>query len=166
MGYARSTHIIDDIELSIYSLLYELSTSTSPWTDWTIKRGFPEEEVLDQFDEPIIYVMQPIQVGKVQQQGQSAVNRRWRMTIGAWLDRKHGGTEELNIIGSRLMSLFEDPRTACVLTTFDITLGATAYTDTNLTALGIFVDGIEGPEPIYAPDEKEFRDEFKLYVIA
>ena len=166
MGYVRSTHIIDDVQLSIYSLLYELSTTTSPWTDWTIKIGFPEEEVLDQFAEPIIYVMQPIQVGKIQHQGQSAINRRWRIAIGAWLDRKHGGTEELNIIGSRLMSLFEDPRTACVLTTFDITLGTTAYTDTNLTALGVFVDGIEGPNQIYVLDEKEFRDEFQLYLVA
>ena len=165
MGYIRATHIIDDIQQSIYQLLTKL-TASSPWSDWTIKIGFPEEEVFDQFAKPIIYIESPIQVGKIQQQGQSAVNRRWRITIGTWLDRKHGGTEELNIIGSKLLSLFEDPRTACVLTTFNITLGTTVYTATNLTALGIFIDGIEGPTPINATDEKEFRDEFSLYVVA
>jgi len=166
MAYIRETHILDDIQQSIYGMLNKLTTTTSPWTSWKVIIGFPEEEIFDQFDKPIIYVMSPIQVSKIQQQGQSGVNRRWRVKIGTWLDRKHGGTEELNIIGSKLMSLFEDPRTACVTTTFNITLGATTYTNTYLTQLGIGVDGIDGPNQVFVYDEKEFRYEFELFITA
>ena len=166
MALIRATHILDDIQQSIIALLTQLTTTTSPWTDWKVVTGFPEEAVFEQFAKPIIFVLEPIIVGKLQHQGQNAINRRYRMTIGAWLDRKHGGTEELNIIGSRLMSLFDDPRSACVTTTFNITLGTTTYTATNLTTLGIYTDGIEGPMPFYILDEKEFRHDYNVYVVA
>lgn len=167
MGNLRSTHLVDDIQLCIYTMLNTLSGSTSPWTSWTIKLGFPEEEVLDQFTKPLIYVMSPVQLNKIKQQGGSAITRIWRLTVGCWLERKHGGIEELNIIGSRLMSLFEDPKVACVDTTFTVTLGTTTYTDTYLSAMGICVDGIEGSKERFEfIDEKDFRREWDLVLTA
>ena len=167
MGNIRSTHFIDDIQRCIYALLNELASTTSPWTDWTVKLGYPEAEVFDQFDEPIIYVMPPVQINKIRHQGESAPTRYWRMTIGAWLNRMQGGTEEMNIIGSKLMALFEDGATCCSTTTFDVTLGTTAYTNTNLITMGIVCNGIEGPnERFDVVDEKEFRNEWDVELIA
>jgi|GEM_PF-1143289 len=167
MGNLRSTHIVDDVQQCIYALLNTLSGSTSPWTSWTVTLGFPEEEMLHQFAEPIIYVMSPVQLSRVTQQGASAITRYWRVILGAWLERKHGGIEELNIIASRIMSLFEDRKVACVDTTFNVTLGSTTYTDTNLTTMGIFVDGIQGERDRFEfIDEKEFRREWDLILVA
>jgi len=163
----RSTHIIDDIQQCIYALLNTLSGSTSPWTSWTVVLGYPESEVFDQFTEPIIYVMAPVQIDKVEQQGQDAPTRYWRLTIGVWLERKHGGPEELNIIASRIMDLFEDKKVVGVDTTFNVTLGSTSYTSTNLSTQGIYVNGIIGDrERLEFIDEKEFRHEWEIGLFA
>lgn len=167
MGNLRDTHLIDDIQQCLYALLNTMAGSTSPWTSWVIKIGFPEEEVLEQFDKPIIYIMEPVQLDRLRQQGGSAPTRYWRVTIGVWLERIHGGTEELNIIGSRIMKFFEDSKVSCVDTTFNVTLGATTYTATNLTTMGIFVDGIDGDRARFDfIDEKDFRREWDLTVVA
>ena len=167
MGNIRTTHLIDDIQKCIYTLLNTLAGSTSPWTSWNIVYGFPEEEVFEQFDKPIIYVMAPVQLSKLFHQGGDSINRYWRMTIGAWLERKHGGTEEINIIGSRLMDLFDDKKVACYDTTFTVTLGTTTYTDTNLTTMGIFVDEVDSMRDRFDfIDEKDFRKEWDIVLVA
>lgn len=158
----RGTHIVDDVQTLIYALLSELTGSggSDPWTRWTVIRGYPESDIFDHLDEPFIYVETPIMTNLLQEQG-GEPSYFWSLKIGAWDDRVTGGTEEINIIASRLIDFFNDPKT-CHTQTFDVTLGTTTYTDTTLMAQGLRVVGITGPREMYTENLKEFRMEFDL----
>lgn len=162
----RSTHIVDDIQRCIFCLLESLSETAPPWTDWNVILGYPEATVFSQFIKPFIYVLEPVVIGRYFHQGGGKTTRLWRMSIGAWDHRKIGGPEELNIISSYLIDLFDDPKSVNSDIKFSVTLGNTEYSDVNLLSMGILVDRIEGPQIIETEDEKEFRCQFELVLIA
>jgi len=160
----RDTHIIEDVQQCIFKMLDGLTSS--PWDDWNVVLGYPDDTVFSQFSQPFIYVMEPLMVDRVRHQGASGVNRKFSMTVGAWDHRKVGGPEEINLIMSRLLKLFDDPKVVCVDSTFDITLGTTDYSDTNLSTMGVYIDDVSGPNDLFVHDEKEFRAEVSLEVVA
>lgn len=155
----RATHIIEDIEKCVFALISKLCTTTSPWTSWTPYMGWPEVDIDNEFTEPIIYILNPFLTSSDYIQG-GLSTKSWEMIIGAWDHRKVGGTEEINIIGSRLLNLFGDPQTVNT-TQFNVTLSE-AFTNTTLKAQGCYVLGIIGPRDIATEDLKEFRREFTI----
>lgn len=158
----RSNYLIEDTQKCIYSLLAGLESTTAPWTRWDVVLGWPETDVFKKLTKPFLYVLPPtVQSWRRVQGGKSSP--LMSMTIGAWDDRKTGGTEEINIVGSRILALFGDPQTVHT-TTFTVTLDS-VYTGTTLKNQGVYVDGIFGPREIATEDVKEFRTEFELYLI-
>lgn len=160
----RSSYIIEDIQQCIYCML--LSLSGSPWSDWKVILGFPETKIFDQFENPFIYVLEPVPIGRYMHQGGGKATRLWRMSIGAWDHRRIGGPEEINIIISHLLDLFDDSKKVNRDIMFSVKLGDIEYTDVNLITMGILVDRIEGPQIIETEDEKEFRSQCELVLIA
>jgi len=156
----RANYIIDDIQRCVFELFEKLCANTSPWTDWQVCYGYPETSIFEQFTKPFFYVMPPSQMATLPMQGGKSI-RQWQ-----WDDRKTGGTEEINLMGSRLMELFDDAKAVNYTNTLDVTLGTTTYTGTNLGTQGIFITGIEGPRLIQTEDIKEFRREFMAYLKA
>lgn len=124
--------------------------------------GWPEADAITKkFVKPPVYVMPPKVVDWRWVQG-GKPGKALRMIIGAWDDRGSGGTEEINIIGSRIADLFSDPQ-ALNSQSFNVTLGS--YTSgTTLIAQGINVMSIIGPRDLtdIVDGSKEFRIEFDL----
>jgi len=87
------------------------------------------------------------------------------MIIGAWDDRKTGGPEEINIIGSHLLSFFRQSKTLHT-TQFDLTLRGVTTSDTTLSNQKVKVDGITSMRDIATEDIKEFRKEFEFSLTA
>ena len=158
----REKYKIDDIQKCIYALILKLTTATSPFTDWAVVYGFPEAEIFDSFTKPFIYVEMPVATFRFDMQAGGKPNYAWEMIIGIWDDRKTGGSEEISIMASQLLALFNDPQT-CMRTQFNVTLGTTTYTNTTLLAQGIGIVNISGPREILDNVAmKEFRQEFNL----
>jgi hypothetical protein len=109
--------------------------------------------------------MPPVSVADWMQQGGGIPGTEWEMIIGCWDARLTGGPEEIQIIGSQLLALFNNPVTLNKTNTFNVTLGATTYTTTNLIDQGIETMSIRGPRPIDCEDLKEFRDEFIITLL-
>ena len=160
----RDTHIIDDIQACFYELIDKLCTTTSPWTSWSVYRGYPKAAVLSQFTKPLIYVMSPKWAGNINQMGGKPA-AYYEIVIGMWDDRKTGGTEEINIIASRLFSLFRDPN-ASHAQAFTVTHGTTTYTDTTLINQRVSVVDTRALRDIETTDEDEFRKELTLKIRA
>lgn len=161
----RANYIIDDIQRCIFELFEYLCDNTSPWTDWQVCYGYPETDVFEQFTKPFIYVEAPAQVFTRSMQAGKPI-RQWEMLIGVWDDRKTGGTEEINLMCSRILELFSDPKAVNYTNTFNVTIGTTSFTGTNLTTQNIYVIGIDGPRNLFTEDIKEFRREFTVTIKA
>lgn len=159
----QANKIFDDLQQCIYQLLKKLSTTTAPWTSWSIVLSDAEGSQYGEFTKPFIYVNPPVLTDKLSQQGGRSLGF-YEMIIGCWVDRKTGGLEELNIMNSRLFDLFDDSKTAHT-TQFTVTTNA-AHTDTTLLAQGVRVEGILGPRSIPVEDRKESRTEVTIYLIA
>ena len=159
----QANNIIEDLQQCIFSLVKDFTDGTAPWTSWTPVLGYPETETFEQFTKPLIYIMAPVLTDTQWQQGGLYIGA-YEGVIGAWDDRKTGGTEEINIISSRILWLFGNPNTAHA-TTFDVVTDAT-YTNTTLIAQGLRVEGIAGPREIATEEIKELRVEFTLSIIA
>ena len=156
----RANYIVKDIQKILWSLFKSLS---SPWTDWEIILDYPDQSVFEEFTKPFIYIEKPMIVNTREQQG-GMRSHDWELIIGCWVDRKTGGPGEINIITSRLIALFDDPKTLGT-TKFDVTLGATTTEDTTLVLQGIKFLNIMGPrEIIKDTDLKEFRNEITITV--
>ena len=160
----RETHILNDVQDCFYELLSRLAADTSPWTDWEIMRAFPQQDVNTDFAKPIIYIMKPVKSGEIGQQGGKPVFL-WEMTVGVWIDRKAGNVDELGIMVSELLALFNDHNT-CNKKTFAVILGKTEYSDTTLLNMGIQAAGVTGPRDAAESDLKEFRQEITIQLIA
>jgi len=155
----RTDYIIEDCQKCFHTLISTLTGSTSPWTRWTAVLGYPETDMFTDFKKPLIYTMSPMQVDKQWQQGGLCIGF-YEYIQGLWDDRKTGGVEEINIMSSNVLSLFQNPQSVGT-TTFDITLDE-AYEDTTLMAQGISVMNIIGPREIATENPKEFRREFSV----
>jgi len=156
----RETHIFDDIQACFYELINKMVTNTAPWTSWSVYKGYPMIKVLTQFIKPIIYILPPQWAGDIPQQG-GKPSAYYEMIIGMWDDRKTGGTEEINIISSRIYSFFRDPA-ASHAQIFTVVHGATTYTDTTLIAQRVSVVETRGTRDLDTTDEEEFRKEMIL----
>ncbi len=164
----RSTHFIDDVQRCVHACLAAITSD--PWSRWDVILGWPEADATTgKFPKPPVYVMPPKVIDFGWTQG-GKPGKRLRMILGAWDDRGSGGTEEINIIGSRILDLFTDPA-ALNAQTFSVTLG-TAITGTTLLAQGIGIDhdagpGIVGPRDLSdgTGSLKEFRHEYDLNLI-
>ena len=159
----RSTYIIEDVQQCIYGLLSKLTSTTAPWTSWSVVLGWPETDVFKKLEKPFIYVLDPLKIDAAWQQGGLSLGS-YQILLGLWDDRKTGGTEEINIMSSRLLDLFGNPSSAHT-TKFDVITDAT-YTNTTLKAQGVCIDEIRGPRNIATEDLKEFRREFTLVLRA
>ena len=157
-------YIIDDIHNNIHKLFVKLVGNTSPWTRWAVYRGFPDIDVLDSFDKPVIYIMQPNLINTTQQQG--GIGRgQYSVIIGWWDDRKTGGPKEVGIITSQMIYLFKYP-IALHAITYDITVRGTTTTGTTLSAQKLSVEGITNIRPIATEDKNEFRSECEITLSA
>ena len=159
----QANKIYDDLQQCIYQLLKKLTTTTSPWTSWTVVLADRETMIYGEFTKPTIYVTPPVLTDKQWQQGGKALGY-YEMIIGCWLDRKTGGPEECNIMNSRLSNLFNDPQTVHT-TQFTVTTDA-ENVDTTLIDEGVRVEGLIGPRSIPVEDRKEIRTESTIYLIA
>lgn len=160
MAGVRANYKIEDIQRCIKGLIAKLVAGTAPWTSWQVVFGWPETDINNKLVKPTIYVLEPILIDQLFQQGGQTGLGLYEMIMGAWDDRYIGGTEEINIIGSRILNLFNDANTVHT-TQFDVTLDS-AYTNTTLITQGIRIVGIGGPRVIDTEDRKEFRREFDL----
>ncbi len=158
----RRTYLIDDVQKCVFRLLRQLTGAESPWTSWNVIEGYPEDRVFEEFDKPFIYVLKPVVTGAYRQQG-GLPNYLMEMVIGMWDDRKTGGPEEINIIGSHLLELFMNPQ-SLYSKKFNVTLGTTSFTDTTLAAQGLRIKNIKGPKELKVKAVKEFRREFTLFL--
>ena len=161
MSLIRETHLLDDIQKTLLTFFRKLS-DTSPWDAWEYVEAYPLQEVLDQFEKPVIYFEKPFLVDKIAHQGGRA-KRIWRCTIGAWDDRKTGGTEEINIISSQLFKIVEKKEEINDVA-FNITLGLESYTGKKMSDMGIKLVELQGPREVFTKDKDEFRYEFDLYI--
>ena len=158
----RMDNLIDDTQQCLVELLK--AQTTAPWNRWTKILGYPETE---RFSEPgvsLIYVLAPaiLDSRKVEQQGGGLARAEMEIKIGAWTYRKEGGPGELDLITSRLQSLFRNPTVHSL--TFTVTLDS-EYADTTLLAQGISVVNCVGPYPVATEEKKEHRSEIKLTLI-
>jgi hypothetical protein len=160
----REASKIEDIQRCVHGLIKKLETATAPWSSWGLVFGYPETSVFENLSKPFIYVEAPTLVDFVYQQGGGKKCGIYTMLLGAWDDNKTGRDEEINIISSKIISLFNDPST-CHTTQFDVTLGS-AYTNTTLIGQGIRITGCLGPSIIDGQDLKEFRREFQITIRA
>lgn len=157
----REASKLEDIQRCVHGLIKKLETATAPWSSWGLVFGYPETSVFENFTKPFIYIEAPTLVDGVFQQGGGKSCGVYTMLID---DNKTGRDEEINIISSKILSLFRDPST-CHTTQFDVTLGS-AYTNTTLIGQGIRVSDCKGPSIIDGMDIKEFRREFQLTIRA
>jgi len=157
----RAVEIIEDCQKCFSELIKQLCSATAPWTSWIAVLGYPETRIWET-TKAVIYIEPPMQINTRWQQG-GLGGGEFEMIIGAWDNRKEGGTEEINIINSRILALMMNPST--LNTSFDVTLGS-AFTSTTLVAQGIIVTGVIGPREIETEDRKEFRSEFVVNFIA
>lgn len=158
----RANTILEDCQRCIHGLISKLCSTTAPWTSWTAILGYPESDVWE-LTAAVIYVETPYKIAISRQQGGLGLGT-YGVPLGAWDNRKTGGTEEMNIISSRILNLFETPAT--FNTQFTIVIGGTTYTNTTLYAQGIGISDISGARRIETEDSKEFRNEFTLTFIA
>ena len=107
----------------------------------------------------IIFIESPILVGNRFQQGAKGGGLLFELPIGAWTTRTIGGTEELNLISSRIINLVHD--TSVSKTAFNVTL-ASAHTDTTLIKQGIGLRTITGPYSADTGNIKDFRNDFVI----
>lgn len=160
----RAAYRIDDVQLCIFELLND--NTDAPFDRCDIILGYPNEERFEQFTSPIIYVMPPIILPDgIRSQG-GVSSKRLEISIGTWVDQSHGGSGESNVINSAIIDLFDDPQKCHSTQTFTVTLGLTAYTDTNLSTMGIEVEEIMYiRELAKSVDLKEFRYEINLQLL-
>lgn len=159
----RDTHRLLDIQNCVHALIDYLCSDTSPWKSWKAVLGFPEEEIFEQFNKPLIYVLSPVQTDKKRHQaGESLMF--YEMIIGLWDDRKTGGEEEIIIMDSYMLDFFANPGTVHA-SSFNVTTDAT-YTGTNLITQGIRIRDIGASQEQPTEDKKEFRREFTLSLLA
>ncbi len=158
----RTGYEIEDIQNCINAIINAKITAGAPWSSWECIREFPEEAVF-KLAKPIIYVESPVKIQTgTEQQGGGKNGAIWEMIIGAWDDRKTGGTEEINIIGSALIDFFSDVKACMNDATFTTSIAGTSYSSKTLIFHGIIIDSINGPRKIFTQDDKEFRIETTL----
>ena len=160
----RRTEQILDVQQCIVAALD--SISGSPWSDWEIVPGYPNEERFSHLDSSkdingIIAAMSPMIESSENQQGGGASISNMRMTIYGWATLDSGGPSEIQVIGSRLHYFF-NIAAQWASQTFTITIGSTVYTDTNLPTMGIDVVGFLGPTEIPQTDRNILRNESTL----
>lgn len=149
---------MDDILTAITFLLK--SKTSSPWSSWTVIRGWPEIAVFNNLSTPFIYVEHPQLTGVLMQAGGGKSSKSWEMRIGCWDDRKTGGPQECAIMMSTLINLLSDP--AVHTDTFTAAVGGTTYTGKTLLDWGIAISPSMTSRDIYTEAEKEFRAELIL----
>lgn len=159
----RAGYEIEDIQRVVHAVIAAKITGGAPWSSWTAILGWPESDVLNNLSKPVIYVEPPTMIARTVQQGAMS-SGVWEMIVGCWDDRKTGGTQEINIIGSQLLNFFRDKKTSHDTTKITITLGSTTYTSKDLIDMGVNVISIVGPREIATTDLKEFRTEFILTI--
>lgn len=156
----RDGYQVEDILRCIKAVIDSKVSATAPWTSWTTVLEYPESTVFELLSKPFIYIESPALTRSIPQQG-GIPGSEWEMILGAWDDRKTGGPEEINIIGSQILKLFRDPQTLHTAT-FTLALGGTTYTSKTLLYHGIQVIDIRGPQKMFTEEDKEFRIEFIL----
>ena len=158
----RDGYKINDIHDCIFKLLD--AKSTSPWNRWNVIRGYPSTEVFANFTQPLIYLEAPKKINEIRQMGARSL-QLWSSILGVWTDRITGSIEEQNIMEGTIFDFF-DNFVSCHTSTFTVTLGTTTYTNTTLNAMKIGIDSISGFENRPTEDEKEFRSECTLLILA
>ena len=157
----RRDHIVDDIQTVLMALL-AAKQSDAPWSSWAVVRGFPNIEILETYSRPVVYVCAPEWMGQLLHAG-GQPSWLWRVTVGAWDDRKTGGPRELNMIMSAMLDFFSDPQT-CHTQRFDVRIGGAVYGGTTLPEVGVRVEAVEGPREMMTVDDGEFRAELAIVV--
>ena len=158
----RRTRIFKDTQDVFKSLL--ASKTAAPWNRWTVIAGYPNETVFKVFTKPFIFVSEPIVVEKTFQQGGSVKNYKLNLRIGSWVSLQNGGAEELAIMVSELLNLFDDPYT-CNSLTFDTEIGSTTYTNTTLKAMHLSVLDITIGGLIEYKEDSQLRQDVNLTLI-
>ena len=158
----RSGYILTDVQECLYQFITKLIAGSAPWTSWAVYKGWPETDVLKHFSKPTIYIDAPLITDtKYYQQG-GLFNYQVSVILGCYDDRTTGGPEELEIMASQLVATLLNPSSVLAVT-FNVTLGATAYTSTTLIAQGIRIQTMYGPRSgMTSNDLKEFRKEMEL----
>jgi len=170
----RNDRIFEDIRTI---LLAFFKAQGSPFTDWTIRKDYPEKHYFNKFPKPILWLEPPSPIGMLESQfnyaGQSTVNSilydnyayllETELRLGLWLNNNHGGMEEMNIMRSVIHSLFNNPLPGLPCTTFDVTLGDKTYTDITLYELGFRQITILGDREVAVEDPLEHRREMNIY---
>lgn len=173
----RNDHFFEDIRKI---LLAFFNAQSAPATSWTFILDYPDKHFFHKWAKPFIWLENITPTGRMESQynfhstsvvgGSTYKNYVYLMEmelrIGAWLAEKHGGMEEINIIRSWLVNLFNPPLPKLPSTTFNVTLGATTYTGTTLYAQGIRQISFFGDNDVPTEDIKEFRREVNLYLLA
>ncbi len=160
----RQNFSVSDTQAAIFALLKKLTGTVAPWSSWEALLGYPEGEKFA-FAKQLIYVMPPVKAGYIPQQGGRSATI-WEMALGVWGKGGEGGTggeAEADIAAGHLLDLFGCPDAYAV--TFNLTLGATSYTNTTLRAQGITLTGTSGPILVPVEEPLEFRREISMSLI-
>ena len=158
----RRAYLIMDVQFVLFKFLEKLTTVSAPWTSWTTVLGWPEKVNFDAATKPLIYISTPMVVNDRVINHAGGLSRFELSTIiGSWCTLESGGMYEASRISSAMIELFSNPQTI-YSKQFTVTLGATTYTNTRLTTMGVRVKSITGPVEIPDPDSLDFRQEITL----
>ena len=163
----RQQYITRDIQDCIYALISGFSGA--PWSAWSYTLGWPDFEtpgsktgIEGDFD-PTVYILEPVKTNEYEQQGGGNIVCEWSLIIGFWLNRDSGGPDEMQVWVSNMAYKFQ-ARQAIHTATFTVKLGTTTYTNTTLTAQGIYVNGITGQSYEMSENKDAFRREMTIYL--
>jgi len=158
----RDAEIFNDIQrLILYCIKGKISDG-NPWARWIVIDRFPDEKVFSHFDNLIMFLGDPKTSSKLGQYGGTKSVLEMSLEIGIWCNDLHGGRSELKRCYGRCFDFFNNP--SCNLYAFDVSLGATDYTDTTLAAADLYVYDVTDLVPIPVKEMTEYRGRFDLLI--
>ena len=151
---------------NIWDVMYALfnSYTTSPWNRWNVIQGYNADEIYKAEDKNYLYIETPVMMGEIRQKaGRSRF--RWEMPIGFWVTDSKGGINEMSVFESQILYLINNPQDLHHKQ-FNVTLGATTYTDKTLSFFGIKVRSLIGARRELGGEIGEYRREVEIQFIA
>jgi hypothetical protein len=156
----RRNRVLGDIRDVLVDLLE--SKTTSPWNRWQIIAGYPNETVFERFLKPFIFVNSPVDRTPVKHQGSGSFNYIFNIPVGCWVNINNGWENELSIMTSELLLLFDNRKT-CNSLIFD-TKTDTTYDNTTLVTMKMPVIDFSLGRYIPYPDDKQLRQDSVITV--
>jgi len=134
------------------------------FSDCDVIFGELSENIFARFENPIVYILKPKPQSQLDINHYGGLNKRGCIvTIGFWLNNKHGGDEELQILESYFYYFFRNPQ-LLYAQKFTVILGTTTYTNKTLLDAGISIKSLGSFQEI--PDSLDnYRAEIDIEFI-